>query len=137
MTRRNNFFVFAMLLAVLLYGGAAQAVLIEEQLSDPALESRARAISQKLRCVVCQNETIDASGSMVAQDLRKLVRQRLAEGDSDQDVLDYISARYGEFVLLDPPLSPRNLLLWALPFLLLAGGGLWIIFRNKPIKQRK
>ncbi len=137
MLRKNKFFIFVILVAVLLYCSAAQAVLIEEQLSDPALESRARAISQKLRCVVCQNETIDASGSMVAQDLRKLVRQRLAEGDSDQDVLDYISARYGEFVLLDPPLSPRNALLWGLPFLLLAGGGMWIIRKNLPEKQIK
>jgi cytochrome c-type biogenesis protein CcmH len=98
----------------------AHAVEPGEMLKDPALEARARAISQELRCVVCQNQSIDDSNAPLAHDLRVIVRERLSAGDSDQAVLNFVVARYGEFVLLRPRLEPQTLLLWLAP-LLLAG----------------
>jgi cytochrome c-type biogenesis protein CcmH len=103
---------------------AAFAVLPDEMLSDPALEARARDISGELRCLVCQNESIDNSNADLARDLRLLVRKRLVSGDTNQQVLDYIVARYGEFVLLKPSFALHNLVLWAAPFALLLGGGI-------------
>jgi cytochrome c-type biogenesis protein CcmH len=91
------------------------AVEPNEMLSDPALEARARALSKDLRCMVCQNESIDDSGAPLAHDLRVLVRERIKAGDSDQAVLDFLVARYGEFVLLKPPLSWHTVALWGLP----------------------
>jgi cytochrome c-type biogenesis protein CcmH len=96
-------------------------------LADPALEARARALSEGLRCMVCQNQSIDESDADLARDLRILVRQRLVAGDTDQQVMDYIVSRYGEFVLLKPRFSLRNALLWGTPVLLLLVGGLFII----------
>ena len=90
-------------------------------LKDPALEARARHISQELRCLVCQNQSIDDSNAELARDLRLLVRERLAAGDSDAAVLAFVEARYGEFVLLRPPFKLHTLLLWLTPLLLLAG----------------
>ena len=90
-------------------------------LKDPALEARARHISQELRCLVCQNQSIDDSNAELARDLRVLVRERLAAGDSDAAVLTFVEARYGEFVLLRPRLRWHTLLLWLTPLLLLAG----------------
>lgn len=115
----------AAMLAVLPF--TAGAVEPDEILDDPALEARARVISKDLRCVVCQNQDIDSSNAGVARDLRILVRERLVAGDTDQEVLDYLVARYGDFVLLKPPLKPSTYLLWFGPgfvFLmaLLAGG---------------
>lgn len=99
----------------------AAAVEPGEVLQDPALEARARALSAGLRCVVCQNQSIDDSDAPLAQDLRRLVRERLVAGDSDREVEDYIVARYGKFVLLNPPLGSDTLLLWFLPlFIVLA-----------------
>src|SRR5580698_10327443 len=94
---------------------AAWAVEPNEMLSDPALEARARALSQGLRCLVCQNESIDDSGASLAHDIRVLVRERIKAGDTDQQVLDFLVARYGEFVLLKPPLSWHTVALWGLP----------------------
>ena len=100
----------------------AAAVQPDEVLADPALEARARALSQELRCLVCQNQSIDDSDASLARDLRVLVRERLKNGDSDQKVLDFLVARYGEFVLLRPPLGWHTLLLWlTLGVLLLTG----------------
>jgi len=93
----------------------ALAVTPDEMLKDPALEARARHLSQELRCMVCQNQSIDDSDAPLAHDLRVLVRQRLETGDSDKQVLDYIVARYGDFVLLKPPFELDTLLLWGLP----------------------
>ena len=90
-------------------------------LADPALEARARHISQELRCLVCQNQSIDDSNAELARDLRLLVRERLAQGDADAAVLAFVEARYGEFVLLRPRLAPHTLLLWLTPLLLLVG----------------
>jgi len=115
-------FVFA--IAVILGSQAAHAVQPDEVMSDPARESRARDLSRELRCMVCQNQSIDDSDAPLARDLRLLVRERIASGDSDAQVIDFLVARYGEFVLLKPRFSSRTLLLWLLPPLALAGGGL-------------
>lgn len=96
----------------------AAAVDPSEMLEDPKLEARARALSAELRCVVCQNQSIDDSDAPLAKDLRRLVRERLVAGDSDAGVKDYLVARYGTFVLLKPPVNQRTILLWILPFLL-------------------
>lgn len=98
------------------------AVQPDEISKDPALEARARTLSQQLRCMVCQNESIDESDAPLAHDLRVLVRERLQDGDSDSQVLDFLVARYGEFVLLKPPLSWQTVLLWGLPPALLLTG---------------
>ncbi|MET3520544.1 cytochrome c-type biogenesis protein [Mesorhizobium sp. M4B.F.Ca.ET.017.02.2.1] len=115
------------LLLGLLFAGSAFAVKPDEVLADPALEARARALSEGLRCMVCQNQSIDESDADLARDLRILVRQRLVAGDSDQQVMDYIVSRYGEFVLLKPRFSLRNALLWGTPVVLLLAGGLFIL----------
>jgi cytochrome c-type biogenesis protein CcmH len=102
----------------------AYAVQPDEIMSDPAKETRARDLSRELRCMVCQNQSIDDSEAPLARDLRLLVRERIAAGYSDAQVIDFLVARYGEFVLLKPRLKPHTLLLWLLPPLALAGGGL-------------
>ena len=107
---------------VLSLAGPAFAVQPDEMLSDPALEARARDLSAELRCMVCQNQSIDDSDAELARDLRILVRERISAGDSDQEVLDYIVSRYGEFVLLKPRFSAKNAVLWATPVLFLLGG---------------
>jgi cytochrome c-type biogenesis protein CcmH len=104
-----------MLVVVLAWSFPVRAVQPDEMLSDPKLEARARAISQELRCLVCQNESIDESEAPLAHDLRVLVRQRLEAGDSDAQVMNFIVARYGEFVLLKPRLEWRTALLWGTP----------------------
>jgi len=114
----------ALLLLLVLLLRPALAVEPDEILDDPALEARARALSQIVRCVVCQNESIDSSGAEIARDLRLLIRERLLAGDSDQQVLDYLVARYGNYVLLEPPLEPSTWLLWAAPPIVLLLGGL-------------
>ncbi len=98
------------------------AVTPDEILKDPVLEQRARVLSQELRCMVCQNQSIDDSDAPLAKDLRMLVRERLVKGDSDRQVLDYLVSRYGAFVLLKPPLEISTLLLWGLPPLALLSG---------------
>ena len=92
----------------------------DERLADPALEARARELNKELRCVVCQSQSIDDSDAPLAADLRKVVRERLVAGDSDEDVLAYVADRYGSYVLLKPPMSGSTALLWAAPALLLA-----------------
>lgn len=105
-----------------LCAGAALAVDPQEQLKDPALEARAREISAGLRCLVCQNQSIDDSDASLAKDLRLLVRRQLQKGESNQQVIDYVVARYGDFVLLKPRLRLNTLLLWFAPILLVGGG---------------
>jgi cytochrome c-type biogenesis protein CcmH len=112
------------LLAALLSGTAARAVEPDEVLPDPALEARARIISRDLRCLVCQNQSIDDSDADLARDLRVLVRERLVAGDSDEAVRDYVVSRYGDFVLLKPPLKPGTYALWFGPAALLVIAGL-------------
>ena len=115
------------LLLALFFAGTALAVKPDEVLPDPALEARARALSEGLRCMVCQNQSIDESDADLARDLRVLVRQRLVAGDTDQQVMDYVVSRYGEFVLLKPRFDLRNALLWGTPVLLLLVGGVFIV----------
>lgn len=98
------------------------AVQPDEVLSDPALETRARNLSRELRCMVCQNQSIDDSDAPLARDLRLLVRERLKAGSTDQQVLDFLVARYGDFVLLNPRLTSHSVLLWGIPFGILAAG---------------
>jgi cytochrome c-type biogenesis protein CcmH len=126
-------FAFIVLLAALMAPTAAFAVTPDEMLKDPVLEARARDLSRELRCMVCQNQSIDDSEAPLAKDLRILVRERLTKGDSDKQVLDFLVARYGEFVLLRPPLEWHTLLLWGLsPAVLLAGIiGLIVIARRR------
>ena len=110
------------LLGALLLSQPAGAVTPDEILKDPALEARARVLSQELRCMVCQNQSIDDSDAPLAKDLRLLVRERLVKGDSDRQVLDFLVSRYGAFVLLKPPLEISTVLLWGLPPAALLGG---------------
>jgi len=125
---------FVLAIAMIAGSQAAHAVQPDEVMSDPARESRARDLSRELRCMVCQNQSIDDSDAPLARDLRLLVRERIASGDSDAQVIDFLVARYGEFVLLKPRFNSRTLLLWLLPPLALAGGGLalWANMRRRP-----
>ncbi|MGD9915647.1 MAG: cytochrome c-type biogenesis protein CcmH, partial [Rhizobiaceae bacterium] len=100
----------------------------DEVLADPVLEARARALSARLRCMVCQNQSIDDSDADLARDLRVLVRERLMAGDTDEQVIDFIVARYGEFVLLQPRFSWQNAALWGAPVVLLAAGGVFLFY---------
>ena len=119
--------------------GPAHAVNPDEVLDDPALEARARALSAGLRCMVCQNQSIDDSNADLAKDLRVLVRERLKAGDTDAEVIDYLVSRYGEFVLLKPRLQPETVLLWGMPVLLLVIGGVVVVLtlrrRSRPAEE--
>jgi cytochrome c-type biogenesis protein CcmH len=117
----------ALLFTLLALAQPAAALEPGEALADPALEARARALSQELRCLVCQNESIDDSAAPLARDLRRIVRERLAAGDSDEEVLDYIVARYGEYVLLRPRVKTGTWLLWFGPPAALLIGGIAIM----------
>jgi cytochrome c-type biogenesis protein CcmH len=125
--------ILAMTFVVAFGASTARAVLPDEVMSDPAREARARALSQELRCMVCQNQSIDDSEAPLARDLRLLVRERIAAGDSDAQVIDFLVARYGEFVLLRPRLERQTFLLWFVPPLVLFGGGLilWLQARRR------
>jgi cytochrome c-type biogenesis protein CcmH len=124
--------IFALLVLISL-APAALAVEPSERLADPALEARARAISEELRCLVCQNESIDESSAPLAHDLRVLLRQRIAAGDTDAQAVKFITDRYGDFVLLKPPVEPATYVLWFGPIavLLLAAGGALIYLRHR------
>src|SRR5215468_5947449 len=122
--------LFALAVLALQLVRPVQAVEPGEMLKDPTLEARARHISQELRCLVCQNQSIDDSSAELARDLRILVRERLAGGDSDAAVLAFVEARYGEFVLLRPRLAPHTLLLWLTPLLLLGGAAYALLRRS-------
>jgi cytochrome c-type biogenesis protein CcmH len=124
------------LLALLPLAGPALAVQPDERLADPALEARARALSRELRCIVCQNESIDDSNAPLARDIRVLLRERLAAGDSDTQARAFLVVRYGDFVLLRPPIRADTYLLWFGPFaLLLLGGGVAFVAlrRRRPV----
>ena len=110
---------------------SAKAVQPDEIMADPVMEARARDLSRELRCMVCQNQSIDDSEAPLARDLRLLVRERISAGDSDAQVIDFLVARYGEFVLLKPRLERKTLLLWLLTPLVLAGGGLALWMQAK------
>ena len=106
-----------------------------DSFADPALESRARALQRQLRCLVCQGESIDESGATLAADLRHLVRQQIAAGKSDAEIKAFLVARYGDFILMQPPLQGDTLILWLAPFVVLLGAGgvaFWAIRRARP-----
>ena len=133
--KRSMLFVCWALAFFVWQQGAALAVQPGEALADPVLEGRARALSAELRCMVCQNQSIDISDAELARDLRILVRERLTAGDSDAEVIDYIVSRYGEFVLLKPRWNMRNALLWGAPVLLLIAGGVVVFLAGRSRKQ--
>jgi len=114
--------LIAALIAAIGFAAPAFAVMPDEVLEDPALEARAREISKDLRCLVCQNQSIDDSNADLAHDLRVLVRERLVAGDSNDEVREFVVQRYGDYVLLTPPLNTATILLWAGPALILLGG---------------
>jgi cytochrome c-type biogenesis protein CcmH len=119
--------IILLILACLLAPASARAVQPDEVLSDPKLESRARDISAELRCLVCQNQSIDDSNAPLAKELRVLVREQLQTGKSDAEVRSYLVSRYGDFILLKPPINTHTAFLWGLPFLtLLVAGGMVI-----------
>jgi cytochrome c-type biogenesis protein CcmH len=124
--------LFSVAVCILL-AGPAKAMQPDDVLADPALEARARVISEGLRCLVCQNQSIDESNADLAHDLRVIVRERLTAGDSDDQVRAYLVARYGDFVLLDPPFKAKTLLLWCGPavLLLLGAGGIYALLRRR------
>ena len=124
------------LCAMLAVFTGAWAVEPSEMLKDPALEARARALGQALRCVVCQNQSIDDSSAEVARDMRRAVRERLTAGDSDDQVFAYMVARYGDYVLLKPRLTGETLILWFTPFLILLGGAAFFILRRKTAQSQ-
>ncbi len=122
----------AFFVALLMLATPALAVQPDEILDDPALEQRARDLSAGLRCLVCRNESIDESNADLARDLRLLVRERLVAGDSDEEVIDFVVDRYGEYVLLRPTATGSNLLLWiAGPAMLLFGSGIGIAYLRR------
>ena len=126
--------IASIFVAVMIAGcSAAHAVQPDEIMPDSVKEARARELSRELRCMVCQNQSIDDSDAPLARDLRLLVRERIASGDSDNQVIDFLVARYGEFVLLKPRFTLHTLLLWLLPPLALGGGGLalWLYSRRR------
>jgi cytochrome c-type biogenesis protein CcmH len=127
----------AALLLALALAAAAGAVEPEEQLADPALEARAREIGQELRCLVCQNQSIDDSDADLARDLRRIVRERLTAGDTDDQVMAFVTARYGDYVLLRPPLRAGTLALWFGPVVLLGAGIAAIMLRRRRVAAER
>jgi cytochrome c-type biogenesis protein CcmH len=123
--------VLAALLLALAVAAPACAIEPQEQLTDPALEARARTLGQELRCLVCQNESIDDSNADLARDLRTIVRERLTAGDSDQQVLGFVTARYGDYVLLRPPVRGGTLVLWFGPVVLLVAAIIAMTLRRR------
>ena len=121
------------MLALLMLSPQAWAVNPDEMLKDPALEARARVIGKDLRCLVCQNQSIDDSNAELARDLRVLVRDRILAGDSNEQVIDYVVSRYGDFVLLNPPMKKKTLLLWYGPVIILGLGvvAIFVFYRRR------
>lgn len=129
--------VITIMACTILYGQSASAWEPDEVLSDQALEARARALSSELRCLVCQNQSIDDSNAELAKDLRVLVRERLVAGESDADIRRFLVKRYGEFILLQPSLSLNTLALWGAPGLLLFAGCIVLLASTRRVQQEK
>lgn len=125
--------MFLAISAVLWSLGTALALTPDELLKDPALEARARALSGELRCLVCQNQSIDDSDAPLAQDLRVLIREHLVKGESDAAIMDFVVARYGEFVLLKPRFEAGTLVLWGTPFAVLLIAGTLLLLRRRTV----
>jgi cytochrome c-type biogenesis protein CcmH len=131
----SSFLLGAMFVAgMLVIGPVCAATSPDEMLPDPALEAHARALGKELRCLVCQNQSIDDSDAPLAEDLRRIVRERLVAGDSDAAIKRHLVERYGDFVLLEPPFKPATWLLWLGPLLVLAAGGMLVVafLRRRP-----
>ncbi|HEV7959607.1 MAG TPA: cytochrome c-type biogenesis protein [Rhizomicrobium sp.] len=126
--------IFSFLLAASL-GSAALAAPVAGTFSSQAMETRARALQRQLRCLVCQGESIDESQAPLAAELRQLVREQMADGRTDSQIKQFLVARYGDFILMEPPLQPDTYFLWLAPFVVLLGAGgvaYWVIRRSKP-----
>jgi cytochrome c-type biogenesis protein CcmH len=124
-----------LLMFTALMGGVALAAPVADTFSSPRMEDRARALQRQLRCLVCQGESIDESQAPLAAELRHLVRAQMAEGKSDTEIEQYLVARYGDFILMKPPLQPDTYILWLAPFMVLLGAGgvaFWVIRRARP-----
>ena len=124
---------------LMLLAAPALAAPVADAFSDPAVEARARALQRQLRCLVCQGESIDESGATLAADLRHLVRQQMADGKSDEEIKQYLVARYGDFILMQPPLQPDTYILWLAPFVVLMGAGgvaIWVIRRARASNEQ-
>jgi cytochrome c-type biogenesis protein CcmH len=124
-----------LILLLLLLAAPAFAAPAPDSFADPAMESRARALQRQLRCLVCQGESIDESGATLAADLRHVVRQQMAAGKSDAQIKEFLVARYGDFILMQPPLQADTFILWVAPFVVLLGAGgvaFWAIRRARP-----
>ena len=130
--RRGLAGVFAVVAAAVMLMGAADDP--SDRLKNPAEEARARALFQQLRCVVCQNESIDDSEADLAQDLRRIVRTQIAQGRTDDQVRDFLVQRYGQFILLQPPMSPGNAALWLTPLALVLVAGAYVWRRSKALR---
>lgn len=128
MLRLIFFVIFTLVFTPIAFIPVAFAVEPDEVLADPVLESRAREISRNVRCVVCQNESIDSSNADIARELRLIVRERLVAGDSDAEIESFLVARYGDYVLFRPPLNVRTLVLWFGPFVVLILGAMMLFF---------
>ena len=137
MRRMAVILLTALLLPSAILVRPAMAVLPDEVLADPALEARARALSREIRCPVCQGENIDDSNAAISRDLRVVLRERLVAGDSDEEAVDYLVARYGEFILFKPRADGANLILWlAGPIMLILAGGVAILaLRRRAIPE--
>ena len=129
--------VFAAAFVLLIGSASARAVEPDEILSNPTLETRARDLSAGLRCLVCQNQSIDDSAAPLARDLRVIVRERLQAGDTDDQIRAFLVQRYGDFVLLKPPFEVSTLLLWGTPFLVVVLGGAALLFRKRDEEVRR
>jgi cytochrome c-type biogenesis protein CcmH len=125
------FIRFALLAVVALASASAIAVQPDEVMKDPALEARARALSEELRCLVCQNESIDDSDAPLARDIRVLIRERIGKGESNDAVRAYLVSRYGDFILLRPPFKAETWLLWLSPALILGLGAAAALYANR------
>lgn len=126
--------VFSLLFLAAL-SSAALAAPVAGTFSNPMMETRARALQRELRCLVCQGESIDESQAPLAAELRQLVREQMAEGKSNDQIKQFLVARYGDFILMEPPLQPDTYFLWLAPFVVLLGAGgvaYWVIRRSKP-----
>ena len=125
-----------LVMPILLYGPASHAVAVDgDRLDDPQQEERARELSRGLRCLVCQNQSIEDSNAALAKDLRRIVRERIVAGDSDEEIYAYLVARYGDWVLMQPPVNDRTILLWLAPGLILLIGAVavFVMIRRRPV----
>ena len=132
--------VLAFLLLMMAAGADIAPVLaapVADSFAEPAMEARARNLQRQLRCLVCQGESIDESGSPFAADVRHLVRQQIADGKGDQQIEDFLVARYGDFILMKPPVQPDTWLLWLAPFLVLGAGGAvaWLVVKKAAARE--